>query len=114
MATNPIPRGTCNFPVNLPLELRRDIGRLAFSDGKALGRWFREVAEAAVAEAYRTGRLIDRTAQRSLEIAGVFVVALGIGAVLGACVSGENDPRAFRRVSRRRRDEVCEVADVLA
>lgn len=113
MPTKPLPIGTCNFPVNAPVELRRDVGRLAYAQGKSLGAFTRELWERAVADAYRTGKLVDRIAQRSLEISAVLVAMFGIAAAVLAAAMGDNSQRTARiqRVSRRRED-VCEVADV--
>lgn len=102
MATKPLPPGTCNFPVNLPVDLRRDAGRLAYAADKSLGAWLREMVAQQVSDAYSKGRLVDRSAQRSLELGMSIAFAAGLGFVAAAALSGDSEPRTFRRPGRRR------------
>lgn len=102
MPTRPLPPGTCNFPVNLPVDLRRDAGRLAYAADKSLGAWLREMVAVQVSDAYAKGHLIDRSAQRSLELGLCALFAAGVGFVAAAALSGDSEPRAFRRPGRRR------------
>src|SRR4051812_10338198 len=45
MATNSIGKGTCNFPLNMPIEERSVWGRLAFNaNAKSVGSYIRELA----------------------------------------------------------------------
>jgi len=116
MPTNAIGAGNRLTTICGPRDVITDAMKLAYVEGyPSFNAMVKEWLAERVAEAYRTGRLIDRTAQRSLEIAGVFVAFLGVAAVTITALAGENDTRTarVRRVSRRR-DEVCEVADALA
>jgi len=44
MSTNPIPAGTCNFPVNMPKPMRAALGRFSTLQGfRSVGAWIRGV-----------------------------------------------------------------------
>ena len=44
MSTNPIPAGTCNFPVNMPKPMRAALGRFSTLHGfRSVGAWIRGV-----------------------------------------------------------------------
>lgn len=105
MATKPIPPGSTNFPVNMPTELRRVAGRLAYEQDMALGAWIREMICARVAVAYRAGEISREVAQAALKTSFVAVVALGFFAAAAASVLGGNEPRRVGRISRRGRHE---------
>lgn len=106
MPTRPLPAGTCNFPVNLPIPLRRDAGRVAYMHGEALGRWVRELIEREVVEAKVRGA-IDAAGQMVLRLPVVVLGFIGVAAVITQMFSVDSDQVA-RRVTRRgrRRDEV--------
>lgn len=109
MSTRPIPAGTVNFPVNMPEDLRRDAGRLAFCAGESLGAWVREMIAAKVEAARRSG-LLDTTGQLTIRLPVLALAAVGMGAVIAAVVAGTGDDLLARRMARRRgRDEVVEM-----
>lgn len=112
MSTHPIPHGTVNFPVNMPLALRLDAGRLAFMHDESLGRWVRELIRERVRVARDAG-VLDQAGQLVLRLPSMALGAMGIAAVIAQMFSVGSDQVA-RRVARRgrRRDEVelfCEV-----
>jgi hypothetical protein len=106
MPTRPLPAGTVNFAVNLPVPLRRDAGRLAFMQGDALGRWVREMIEREVVAARLRGA-IDAAGQMALRLPAVALGLLGVAAVMTQLFSVDSQQVA-RRVGRRgrRRDEI--------
>jgi len=111
MSTHALPIGTVNFPVNLPIELRRDAGRVAAMHSKALGAMIREMIEQRVEAARRSG-LIDTAGQLVARLGCVALAAVGVGALLVQILS--NEDVAARRIARRgrRNDEVALVTEV--
>jgi len=109
MPTNPIPAGTVNFPVNMPVEMRREAGRVATMHDEALGRWVRELIEDAIVDERRQGHL-DTAGQLLLRIPCVAIAALGLGLALGAALCGQNELRRPARTARRHEvvEMVCE------
>lgn len=108
MATHPIPRGSCNFPINLPVELRRDAGRLAYMHGEALGRWIREMLEREVSAAKLRGA-IDTAGQLTLRLPAIALGLIGVAAVMAQIFAVDSDMVARRLAGRRtgrRRDEI--------
>ena len=108
MSTHPIPPGTCNFAVNLPIPLRRDAGRVAFMHGEALGRWLRELIEREVS-AERIRGAIDAAGQLSLRLPVVALGLIGVAAVMAQIFAVDSSMVARRVAGRRpgrRRDEV--------
>lgn len=111
MSTHAIPRGTCNFPVNMPREMRREVGRLATIEGApSVGAWVRDVLRDRLAAAHAHGVEVVRDARQMLLPLGcVLMIGLGLGCVMVASVAGDNEPRNGRRVRGRRRDEMVMV-----
>jgi hypothetical protein len=105
MATKAIPAGTANFSTNLPVELRREAGRLAYTEGRALGALIREHLADRVRIARKRG-VLDAPGQLLLRFGCVALMAIGIGAVVAASVRGSDDTLLARRMNRRR-EEVC-------
>lgn len=106
MATHPIPQGTCNFAINLPIPLRREAGRVAAMQGLALGRWLRELALREVSTAKLRGAL-DAAGQITLRLPAVALGLIGAAAVIAQMFAVDSDQVARRVVRRgRRRDEI--------
>lgn len=109
MSTHALPRGTCNFPVNMPVEFRRELGRMAtIEHAPSVGAWVREVIEERIAQAKARGVEVLRDArQLVLPLGCVLVIGIGLGCLAAAMLAGDQDAiaRAARRGGRRR-DEI--------
>lgn len=95
MATNPIPAGTVNFPVNMPEEQRRKLGRLATIEGaRSVGAYVREMVAERISEAESHGVALARDVHQMLmPWALCLVVAGGFASVLVTAAMGENELR---------------------
>lgn len=99
MATKPLPAGTVNFPVNMPSDLRADIGRLAYiENAQSIGAFIREMIQQRVEQAKRAGKLVGQNA-RPAAVAGL--VILGFIALAFASVSPAQ-PLVARRLRTHR------------
>jgi predicted DNA-binding protein len=112
MATNPLPVGTRNFPVNMPEEMRLKLGRLATMRDRAGGALVRDLIADAIEQAEQRGVELARDVRQLLmPWALCFVAAAGIGCAVLRAVIGENElrrpqaVRTVRTVRAKRRDE---------
>lgn len=81
--------------MNMPLEMRRKLGRLAKAQGaRSLAAWARGVLEAKLAEAREAGvELVSQPGQMMLKLVCLLVVGVGFGCVWWSAVAGENEWR---------------------
>lgn len=95
MPTHPIPTGTVNFAVNIPEPLRAKLGRLATMKGaSSTGAFVRILVTEAIVDAEKRGLELVREANQILmPWAFCPFIAFGMGAVAGAALIGENEPR---------------------
>jgi predicted DNA-binding protein len=95
MATNPLPVGTVNFPVNMPEEQRRKLGRLATIEGaRSVGAYVREIVAERIAEAEAHGAELARDVRQMLMPWVICLVAsLGFASVLVSAAVGQNELR---------------------
>lgn len=94
MSTHAIQPGRCNFPVNMPVEMRREIGRLATMHGQSTGAYIRGLIEQSIADAKGRGLEILRDARQTvLPLAACLTIACGLAATIISAAIGENQLR---------------------
>lgn len=101
MATKALPQGSCNFPVNMPREMRRQLGRLAFESDMSTGEYIRRLIEPAV----RNGIIFAKASAKASIIA---ITITGFAAVCNYSLTPNQDLRRAptRIVARGVRKEV--------
>lgn len=104
--TNAIGTGTANLSVNVPIDERAELGRLAFRLGfKSTGHFLRALVLKGLEQEH------PDAARRVKEVRRAYYGSVMLGVFLAAFVLGHDD---LRRPSRRNRmeesrEEVCEV-----
>ncbi len=76
MATKPLPVGTCNVPVNVPLEWRRRLGRLAHESDISACEYIRRLLAPALEEGLIFGPADDRVSVKVMRM-GLLLFVLG-------------------------------------
>lgn len=98
MPTRPLGAGTVNLAVNMPQELRADVGRLAAMADESAGAWIRELILERVRAARRDGKL-SQPGQLAMRLGAWVLFALG-GSITGyEAILGHSELR--RRVSMK-------------
>lgn len=97
MPTNPIPKGTCNLPVNITVEERAVLGRLAVSQDMATGSLVRDLILAGLRQ--NSPVVADQVQRIRLErkrmVLSVSIAFIGIPLILFADFS-QKDLRLVR------------------
>lgn len=102
--TNPIGSGTCNVSINLPVDERAELGRLAFQSGsKSVGDFLRSLLLTGLEHKDAAA------AQRIREIRRIYYSASLLGLFLSTLAFGDHiDLRRSRSGLRVRVEEVRE------